>query len=105
MKRKLYLQPAIELVEAAPAALFADSMIEDGETDLIPVFDDDELDYDPISQYTPTLELARMACQEPLCKTNPIPCINPNRSLELHDYKMSVKLSNMCHYVTNPRHF
>lgn len=31
--------------------------------------------------------------------------LNPNRSLELHGYKMSAKHTNMCHYVTGPRFF
>ena len=31
--------------------------------------------------------------------------LNPNRSLELSCYKMSVKHANTCHYVTDPRLF
>ena len=48
MKRKRYLQPAIEVVEAALAGLLEGSLLQEGEADQIPVFDDDELDYDPI---------------------------------------------------------
>lgn len=50
MKRKEYLQPTIEVVEAAPAALLAGSLTEEGETDHIPVFDgdDDKFDYAPL---------------------------------------------------------
>ena len=32
-------------------------------------------------------------------------CLNPNRSLELHSYKMSVKHANLCHCVIAPRLF
>lgn len=32
-------------------------------------------------------------------------CLNPNRSLELHSYKMSVKHANLCHCVIDPRLF
>ena len=44
MKRKLYLQPAIEVVAAAPAALLAGSLTEEGETDTMDVFDDEDED-------------------------------------------------------------
>ncbi len=47
MKRKEYLQPAIEVVAAAPAALLSGSLTEEGESDQIPVFDD-KLDYVPL---------------------------------------------------------
>lgn len=48
MKRKEYLQPAIEVVEALPMVLLSGSMTEEGETDQIPVFGDDKLDYVPL---------------------------------------------------------
>ena len=46
MKRKEYLQPTIEVMEAAPATLLAGSLTEEGETDTIGVYDDE--DPDPI---------------------------------------------------------
>jgi len=42
MKKRLYLQPAIEVVVAAPAALLAGSLTEEGETDTIGVYDDED---------------------------------------------------------------
>jgi len=41
MKRKDYQQPTIEMVEAAPAALLAGSLLQEGETDTTGVFDDE----------------------------------------------------------------
>ena len=44
MKRKEYLQPAIEVVEALPTVLLSGSLMEEGETDEIGVFDDEDPD-------------------------------------------------------------
>ena len=41
MKKKEYLQPATEVVEAAPAVLLAGSLLQEGETDTTGVFDDE----------------------------------------------------------------
>ena len=41
MKRKDYQQPAIEVMETAPAALLAGSLLQEGETDTTGVFDDE----------------------------------------------------------------
>ena len=46
MKKKEYLQPVTEVVEAAPATLLAGSLTEEEETDTIGVYDDE--DPDPI---------------------------------------------------------
>jgi len=47
MKKRLYLQPATEVVAAAPSTLLSGSLTEEGESDQIPVFDD-KLDYVPL---------------------------------------------------------
>ena len=44
MKRKLYLQPAIETMEAAPAALLAGSLTTEGEMETTGVYDDESPD-------------------------------------------------------------
>ena len=44
MKRKLYLQPAIETMEAAPAALLAGSLTTEGETETTGVYNEESPD-------------------------------------------------------------
>ena len=44
MKREMYLQPAIEVMAAAPAALLAGSLTTEGETETTGVYNDESPD-------------------------------------------------------------
>ena len=42
MKRKMYQQPVIEVVAAAPTEMIAASLLNEGEVDVIGIIDDDQ---------------------------------------------------------------
>ena len=48
MKKRLYLQPATEVVSAAPTEMIAASLLNEGEVDVIGIIDDDGGDDDPL---------------------------------------------------------
>ena len=48
MKRKMYQQPVIEVVAAAPTEMIAASLLNEGEVDIIGIIDNDGGEDDPL---------------------------------------------------------